>query len=74
MVLRMASLREEDQAKALKALLTALERQRRADEAVRIAAAQARELGISVNRMATVAEVSRTKVYAWLNEPPTEDV
>jgi DNA invertase Pin-like site-specific DNA recombinase len=63
---------EERQAAALRALADAADQLRHAEAVVRAAALNARSVGLSVNRSAARAKVSRSTVDRWLREAEAE--
>jgi len=60
------TLPEELQGAALRRLTVALEALRAAQTEVEAATAEARDAGVSINRIGGLAGVSRDKVYGWL--------
>jgi hypothetical protein len=66
------TLKEEDQASAVRRLTTALEQLSLAEREVRAALLQAKEADVSVNRMAGLAKSSRGKIYALIAEAEAE--
>ena len=63
---------EEQQAAALRALANAADQLRQAESVVRAAALHARSVGLSVNRSAARAKVSRSTIDRWLREAEAE--
>lgn len=66
------TLTEDQQAEALRRVKRAVDKVARAEAERAEAAEHARELGISVARIAEVAETTRAKVYGWLGKPPAD--
>jgi hypothetical protein len=67
------TLPEEKQAAALRELVDAMDALRQAEQDVARATVKAKSVDVSVNRMAEVSGMSRTKIYAVLKSaPPAE--
>jgi len=62
------TLPEEKQAAALRELVDAMDALRQAEQDVARATVKARSVDVSVNRMAEVSGMSRTKIYAVLKD------
>jgi hypothetical protein len=66
------TLTEDQQAEALRRIRRAVAQVERAEAERAEALEFARSVGVSVARIAEVANTTRAKVYGWASKPPTD--